>query len=324
MKRESQASFIDISININVVIQKYSLLRYLQEISNLQNLQVNCKVQESSRTSCSMGCTPTQIINGNAVNVELNGDNIGGIPKKINVETNPIIDYSLKEHLIKLDELPSITITDFNGDECDTNGKFIIKGDIEGKLENADNITIKLYNPDSSGLCALNVENNKATINCKNGEDFDVSTIMISPQIVTNKYGNSPLFKIANDYTCINQYSCVISYQWSLPNTQSISNSSLPSSSGSPASSGSPSSSSAPSISDTNSEPGKSIYIPKKPSSGMSKGIIVGIIIGGVVVIGTIITLIVLCRKRKLSKKNNVEAANSSIFNSSVNNIEKN
>ena len=223
-----------------------------------------------------------------------------------------------------MDELPSITITDFNGDECDTNSKFIIKGDIEGKLENADNISIKLYNPDSSGLCALNVENNKATINCKNGEDFDVSTIMISPQIVTNKYGNSPLFKIANDYTCINQYSCVISYQWSLPNTQSISNSSSPSSSGSPASSGSPSSSSAPSISDTNSEPGKSIYMPKKPSSGISKGIIVGIIIGGVVVIGTITTLIVLCRKRKLSKKNNVEAANSSIFNSSVNNIEKN
>jgi hypothetical protein len=106
-------------------------------------------------------------------------------------------------------------------------------------------------------------------------------------------------------------------------NTQSISNSSLPSSSGSPASSGSPSSSSAPSISDTNSEPGKSIYIPKKPSSGMSKGIIVRIIIGGVVVIGTII-LIVLCRKRKIYKKNNVEAANYSIFNSSVNNIEKN
>ena len=92
---------------------------------------------------------------------------------------------------------------------------------------------------------------------------------MISPKIVTNKYGNSPLFKIANDYTCINQYSRVISYQWSLPNTQSISNSSSSSSSGSPASS------SAPSISDTNSEPGKSIYMPKKPSSGISKGIIV-------------------------------------------------
>ncbi len=49
-----------------------------------------------------MGCTPAQTINGNVVNVEINSDNIGGIPKKINVETNPIIDYSLKENFIKI------------------------------------------------------------------------------------------------------------------------------------------------------------------------------------------------------------------------------
>lgn len=318
LKKVSQASFTAISINIDVVILKSSLLRYLQETSNLQNLQVNCNVQESSGTSCSMGCTSIQTINGNVTNVEINDDNIGGIPEKINVETNPAIDYSLKENLVNLDELPSITITDFSADECDTNGKFVINGDIEGNLENADNITIKLFNPDSSGLCALNVENNNATINCENGEDFDVSTIMISPQIVNNKYGNSSLFKIANDYTSTNQYSCVISYQWSLPNTQSISNSSLPSSS---SSSSSPSSSSSSPSSDTDSESGKRYYIRKESSSGLSKGGIAAIVICSVVALGTIITLTVLGKKGMFSKKKNVEEGNSSVISSSIKNL---
>ena len=302
LKKESQTSFIDISINIDVIIQKSSRLRILQGTSNLQNLIVNCKVEESSSTSGSFGCTPEQNVEGSATKVEINDNNIGGVPDIITVETNPKLDLTLKQNLGALDKLPSISISDFDGEDCEINGKFTIKGDITGTLNNADNITIQLYYPESSGLCALNVENNKAVINCENAEDFSVSTIMIYPQIIFDKYGTTPLFKFTNDYSSTNQYSCVISYQWSLPYLEPIS-SSFPSSS-----------------SDLETQityPGPHIP-PRDTSNKLSKGAIAAIVICSVVVLGIVIALVILGKKGVFNKnKNNVKTdsyANSSIM----------
>ena len=317
MKKDSQTTFSDIKINIDVIAQESSLLRFLQETSNLD---VNCKVQDSSSTACSMGCTPTQKINGNAAKVVINDNTIGGVPDIINVETDPSIDYSIKTNLEKLDSLPSIKITDFNGDECDTSGKFTIEGDITGTLSNANNIIIQLSNPDSSGLCALNVANKKATINCENAEDFDISTIMIAPQIVNDESGINPLFKITNDFTSPNQYSCTISYQWSPPQYNSSLTSSSPSSS--PDTSSPPDTSSSPvASSSSDSTPENKYYSRKSSSDGLSGGAIAGISIGSIVVVAAIIVPIVLWKKGIICAKNKVFDKVDNTITSTINNI---
>ena len=305
MKKASQTSFADIILNIDAVIQKSSTLRLLQQTSDIENLEVNCKVKESSTTSGSYGCSSTQSLGGNITKVEINDNSIGEVPELITVETNPSIDYTLKTNLEKLDSLPSINITDFDGDECDTSGQWTITGDITGTLSSADNITIQLSNPDSSGLCKLTVNNNKATIICENAEEFSTSTIMISPQIVNDKYGTTSLFKISNTYTSPYQYSCVISNDWSIPHLESITNStpSVPSTT---------STTNYPNTTIPETDIGQGLTFRKKDSSGLSGGAIAGIVIASVVVVVAVVVLIILGKKGVLFKnKNNVMSGES-------------
>ena len=305
MKKVSQTSFADIILNIDAVIQKSSTLRLLQQTSDIENLEVNCKVKESSTTSGSYGCSSTQSLGGNITKVEINDNSIGEVPELITVETNPSIDYTLKTNLEKLDSLPSINITDFDGDECDTSGQWTITGDITGTLSSADNITIQLSNPDSSGLCKLTVNNNKATIVCENAEEFSTSTIMISPQIVNDKYGTTSLFKISNTYTSPYQYSCIISNDWSIPHLESITNStpSVPSTT---------STTNYPNTTIPETDIGQGVTFRKKDSSGLSGGAIAGIVIASVVVVVAVVVLIILCKKGVLFKnKNNVMSGES-------------
>ena len=305
MKKASQTSFADIILNIDVIIQKSSTLRLLQQTSDIENLEVNCKVKESSTTSGSYGCSSTQSLGGNITKVEINDNSIGEVPELITVETNPSIDYTLKTNLEKLDSLPSINITDFDGDECDTSGQWTITGDITGTLSSADNITIQLSNPDSSGLCKLTVNNNKATIVCENAEEFSTSTIMISPQIVNDKYGTTSLFKISNTYTSPYQYSCVISNDWSIPHLESITNStpSVPSTT---------STTNYPNTTIPETDIGQGVTFRKKDSSGLSGGAIAGIVIASVVVVVAVVVLIILGKKGVLFKnKNNVMSGES-------------
>jgi len=305
MKKASQTSFADIILNIDAVIQKSSTLRLLQQTSDIENLEVNCKVKESSTTSGSYGCSSTQSLGGNITKVEINDNSIGEVPELITVETNPSIDYTLKTNLEKLDSLPSINITDFDGDECDTSGQWTITGDITGTLSSADNITIQLSNPDSSGLCKLTVNNNKATIVCENAEEFSTSTIMISPQIVNDKYGTTSLFKISNTYTSPYQYSCIISNDWSIPHLESITNStpSVPSTT---------STTNYPNTTIPETDIGQGVTFRKKDSSGLSGGAIAGIVIASVVVVVAVVVLIILGKKGVLFKnKNNVMSGES-------------
>ncbi len=305
MKKASQTSFADIILNIDVIIQKSSTLRLLQQTSDIENLEVNCKVKESSTTSGSYGCSSTQSLGGNITKVEINDNSIGEVPELITVETNPSIDYTLKTNLEKLDSLPSINITDFDGDECDTSGQWTITGDITGTLSSADNITIQLSNPDSSGLCKLTVNNNKATIVCENAEEFSTSTIMISPQIVNDKYGTTSLFKISNTYTSPYQYSCIISNDWSIPHLESITNStpSVPSTT---------STTNYPNTTIPETDIGQGLTFRKKDSSGLSGGAIAGIVIASVVVVVAVVVLIILGKKGVLFKnKNNVMSGES-------------
>ena len=313
MKKATESVFSSININIDVVIVKSSRLRHLQETQNLEGLEVKCDINESSDSSCSFGCKPTQTLNGNATKVEINDDSIGGIPDAINVETNPVPDYSLKQNLEKIDELPSINITDITGENCINDGKFEIRGIITGDLSESDNITIPLSNPDSSGLCQLKKSNNnEAVINCENAEDFTVSTIMISPQIIYDKYGINPLFKINNDFTSTNQFSCSISYEYIRPNLTSISNSSDPNPTSTPSSSSS---------SDSDVSYGGNIRNHNKGSDGLSKGAISAIVICSVVVVAIVAILVVLIKKGMILGKK--PPVNESI-ESSINNITKN
>ena len=303
MKKVSQTTFADINMNIDAIIQKSSTLRLLQQTSGIENLEVNCKVKESSTTTGSYGCTSTQEIGGNITKVEINDNNIEGAPEVISVETNPSIDYSLKANLEKLDTLPSINITDFDGDDCDTSGQWTIQGDITGTLSNADNITIQLANPDSSGLCKLTVNNNKATIVCENAEEFSISTIMISPQIVNDKYGTTSLFKISNAYTSPNQYSCIISNDWTIPHLES------PSTSMPTDSTTSSTTQNSPIVPD--SDGGKGILFRKSSSSGLSGGAIAGIIIGSVVAVVVVAVLVILGKKGILFKSKSAPSGDS-------------
>ena len=162
-----------------------------------------------------------------------------------------------------------------------------------------------MANPDSSGLCKLTVNNNKATIICENAEEFSTSTIMISPQIVNDKYGTTSLFKISNTYTSPYQYSCVISNDWSIPHLESITNStpSVPSTT---------STTNYPNTTIPETDIGQGVTFRKKDSSGLSGGAIAGIVIASVVVVVAVVVLIILGKKGVLFKnKNNVMSGES-------------
>ena len=221
---------------------------------------------------------------------DISGIHENGNPEKLKNK----IDFSNIDNLKKADELPIINITDINGDSCSENGQFIAKGKIveekNNKLLNKyNNIEISFSLPESSGLCQININNNKEIImTCENTEKFDVSQILIEKNVVQDKEGNY-LF-IINSYSNLEVFGCDVSYDSII----------TPEESEEPAESSIPGE---PKESDEDDEEEDKKYFKRSDKGGLSAGTIAIIIVSVVVVVIVVIILIILGKKGKLFNK---------------------
>ena len=265
------ASSFDSSINIEVTvtIEAERRRRNLQRIlaDTVADKGIDCTTDTETQTdkTAVVKCGEGE---GKAKRTDFNSDNIAGAPDNAKV---PESELPKKEDLTKIDNLPSITITNIASNKCSTTGKYIIEGTSDETFENPEKFTIPFSSPDSSGLCTAKVNDKKVTINCDNTEEFQAPDfISIAPQLI--KYDNGTgIFKIAKAFTAAG-FSCAISddsLKNPFPSNYSIT----------------PSTPSNPDVGRTN-------Y--SKKSSGLSGGAIAGIIISCIVVIAAVIALIAL------------------------------
>ena len=292
-----------------ITIEKSSRLRLLDEKTLDLNIKCNLASESSSGDTATLNCdSSSESVTGSITKIELNNDNINGLPDEVNILNNPEPDYSNKTNLDKIDDLPKINITNITGYNCSSEGKFIIMGKvINGTLsEKYQNFNITLDNPDSKGICSItNINNLEMT--CENMEEFSVSKVYISSQIVQNIY-NKPLFKIDNNIISNEQFSCIIgdnSFILIQPDNTNT-NSSIESD-----------------IQWPSEEP--SYYNRKQSGTGLSGGAIAGIVISCVAVAAIVTILIVLVKKGILFGKkiplDNSKSSYNNISYSHMNNI---
>ena len=237
----------------------------------------------------------------------MDDDKLGGITEDTPVETNPTIDLSNITNLELLENTTSVEITNIETNNCSLNGSYKIEATAEKDLDftNAEQVTIPFSTPDSEGLCSVNVGSDKITLTmfCENKEAFTASEIIISPVVIYDKNGTTPLFKINNSYTAPTQLSCAISDKSYLTNQTSDSG-------------------------DDNSKTSSSkrgIY--RRNSGGLRGGEIAAIVICCIAVIALVAVAIPITRKlakRKANSSSQESLANSTIQNLTINNQKQN
>ena len=281
-----------INIEVTVTIEAERRRRNLQRIlaDTVADKGIDCTTDTETQTdkTAVVKCGEGE---GKAKRTDFNSDNIAGAPDNAKV---PESELPKKEDLTKIDNLPSITITNIASNKCSTTGKYIIEGTSDETFENPEKFTIPFSSPDSSGLCTAKVNDKKVTINCDNTEEFQAPDfISIDPQLI--KYDNGTgIFKIAKAFTAAG-FSCAISddsLKNPFPSNYSIT----------------PSTPSNPDVGRTN-------Y--SKKSSGLSGGAIAGIIISCIVVIAAVIAAVIALGKCGAAKSS--EAAASIDNTSSIN-----
>ena len=298
------ASSFDSTINIEVTvtIEAERRRRNLQRIlaDTVADKGIDCTTDTETQTdkTAVVKCGEGE---GKAKRTDFNSDNIAGAPDTAKV---PESELPKKEDLTKIDNLPSITITNIASNKCSTTGKYIIEGTSDETFENPEKFTIPFSSPDSSGLCTAKVNDKKVTINCDNTEEFQAPDfISIDPQLI--KYDNGTgIFKVAKAFKAAG-FSCAISDD-SLKNPFPSNYSITPSN---------------PDSSRSSSVPGSDINVVRtnysKKSSGLSGGAIAGIIISCIVVIAAVIAAVIALGKCGAAKSS--EAAASIDNTSSIN-----
>ena len=288
------ASSFDSSINIEVTItiEAERRRRNLQRIlaDTVADKGIDCTTDTETQTdkTAVVKCGEGE---GKAKRTDFNSDNIAGAPDNAKV---PESELPKKEDLTKIDNLPSITITNIASNKCSTTGKYIMEGTSDETFENPEKFTIPFSSPDSSGLCTAKVNDKKVTINCDNTEEFQAPDfISIDPQLI--KYDNGTgIFKVAKAFKAAG-FSCAISDD-SLKNP-------FPSNY---------------SITPSNPDSSRSVRTNySKKSSGLSGGAIAGIIISCIVVIAAVIAAVIALGKCGAAKSS--EAAASIDNTSSIN-----
>ena len=274
MKLPTFTSFASTTITYDVsFIRKGSRLRALTE--DEKNGELECSVDgKSAKTKIALlNCKDKSGKNAAIKKIDLSYSNIAGTPETAKVETNPSFDYSSNLDI----NVPQVIITSIEKGTCSTTGQYIIKGTSNTALKEGSKITIPFSSPDSGGLCHATSEIN-IIMTCENTEKFDVPMEMIIlPQMIYQEDDTNPYFQIINSYTKPIPFSCVISDK-SLKND--VGNLS-------------PSGSSASS--------GKNMFF-SKSSSGLSGGVIAGIVIACVAAGAIIGVIIVLSSKGFFSK----------------------
>ena len=304
----SESISFDISYTYDEGRRRRNLLRAL-DTKEEDNGNAKCTLKGSSTNSGVYDCKAEN----KPKSLDIIDPIIGGVPDNNIVPENPTPDYRNPDNLDKYNELPVISITNITSYNCSSSGKYIITGTIQkGELVNADNLTIPFATPDSSGLCAMNVNSKDVTFNCENTESFtSPDLITIAAQPISNKYNNETLFKISEDFS-IDGFSCAISDN-SLKNPFKK-NSPTPDTS---ISTSGPESkpTTIPTTTPIISQVDRTNY--KKNSSGLGGGAIAGIVIASVVAVAGVATFIALGKTGAFSKSKHPEV-DTSVENSNT------
>ena len=210
-KRETQ--FRRLSFKVTIIIARHRL-RALEETTELDNIDITCEPDVTEGNTGSFSC------NGNSaeipLKIDIDNDEIGGIPDDVPVETNPNPDYSQQENLKQVDSLIPVKIDEVTQEDCSTSGTYYIKATVSDSSKELDfeeliKVNIPFSNPDSSGLCDIKVKDKKSLeMTCENTEAFTPTEIIIPSQIVKDE-NDTPKFKIEEDYTVPTQFACTIS-----------------------------------------------------------------------------------------------------------------
>ena len=210
MRKSTSTSFVATTFSISVTYSVSSRLRLL-DTTGETDLDVECEVGDTTDNSGVLNCKDSSGIT--PLKIDLNDDNVGGIPDDAEIQTNPSPDLSKKSNLETIDSLPVVTVTNLTSNNCSSNGSYVITAtsDKELNFTSKSNITIPFSSPDSEGLCTITVtDKTKLTMNCENTQAFSASELIISSQVINGEDDKTPLFRI-EDYTAPVQFACAIS-----------------------------------------------------------------------------------------------------------------
>ena len=201
-----------ITIQIIVRVATEAGLRQLSEEE--QEVAATCNPSVSSNSAFGVDCSAST--SGTPTGMELNNDandGIAGIPSSANPENRDSKnEYATKEGLEKAENLAKVTISDFEGDTCSSDGTFTIKAEADKALEESQYsyVTIPISAPDTSALCNITVKGGKnLQMNCNNKEKFTMSQILIEKETIKDSNGNA-IFTIEPKQS-INQFACEVS-----------------------------------------------------------------------------------------------------------------
>lgn len=211
MKKKSEEVFKTQTFKVSLTLL-ISKLRSLQTLDLSDEIELSCTVGNTVGNAGALDCSNDDVT-GEPKTVDIEDNQISGADDDVTVETEPNPDYSKSEELEKVNNLPSVTITNIESDSCSTTGKYKITATSDDEIDftSKEGITIPFSNPDSSGLCKIEVSGKTLTMNCENKESFSATEIIIPSQVINDNDGVTPIFKIKEDFTSPTQFSCEIS-----------------------------------------------------------------------------------------------------------------
>ncbi len=302
-KRVTTHAFARFSIKIKVHVMRSSLRMLQDDLTlDLDDVEVECNVDQTSGDSASYGCSPSVTINAAPTEVEIDDEEslIVGAPDEIEVQTNPTIDLTELSNIETIEKLPSVNITNITSLNCTYTGQFSIIGDLVdssnqlSSFNKSKSFVVPFATPDSKGVCKINsLTDSNIELICENTEDFSPTQVLISSQVINDANGN-PIFKIVNDKTAADLFGCATSENSTLPTADEEAENTGESSTDSITSS------------DTTSTQGSGLYHRNTSSGGLTGGAIAGIVIACAAVLIAVCVLMGLVKKGALGARKRV------------------
>ena len=281
-------------ISIKLKFSNRRLLRNLEDgWSN--NIQAECNLNENLKSELAAGydCSNSDAITGTPLEMELETpeiSNIQGIPENANPnKLKNKVDYSTLENLKTIDNIPIATIQNINGDNCTTDGLYIINAKLDRNANLSDNysdVNMSIAVPESTSLCKVFINRRDINMFCQNRDKFYRREMLIERQVIQDAEGKEIFFIDSYTLPYNMSFFCDVSVKSETYTAQEK-------------------------------DSYKRYYTKKE--GGLSTGALVAIIICVVVVIGIVILLIIcLSRRSKISKEVTPENTSSEFWAKSV------
>ena len=221
IRNNKNVKFETIKIKMKVKEISSSNLRRLDDSSDdIIDMTGTCNTEVVLTEAGQLKCVGDKDATETPLSVKIDPDDnadISGLKEEADPSEN-----TTEEDLELADKLPTVEIDSVDGSKCEEDGSYIIKGKVtEGELSNNEykNVEVPFGFPDSSGLCDITVKDKDVTMNCKNKEKFDASSIMFEPTVIQDSE-KKKIFKI-KEKSIENKFACIVSVDSEVPNTNS-------------------------------------------------------------------------------------------------------